>query len=153
MKASDRVSSIVLLILSLLVCLGASRLHIGSFKHPGSGFVPFLLGTVIGFLSLLILIKSTFGKRDIKGEPKLWSSAEGVKKVFYVLVGLVSYGLLLERLGHLITTFLLFILLLRGINPQKWYITILGALFASVGSYAIFQLGLKVQLPKGFWGM
>jgi len=64
-----------------------------------------------------------------------------------------GYGFLLEKLGYSLTTFLLFVLLLKGIQPQKWYLAMGVALLASLGSYALFQVGLQVELPRGFLGM
>lgn len=150
-EKQEVISSLILLSISILTCFGASRLQIGSFDNPGSGFFPLVLGVIIGFLSLLMLASTKFGKGVAEEEPKLWSGP-GRKKVLYLLIALIFYGLLLETLGYTLTTFFLFIFLLGGIYPQKWYVVIGGALFASIGSYAIFQLGLMVQLPRGFLG-
>lgn len=153
MKASDRVSSITLLIVGLLSCVGAIPLRIGSFKNPGSGFFPFMLGMVICILCLLVLIKNRFEKERAIDEQVLWSGSSGQKKVVSVLLGLTVYGLLLERLGYLFTMFLLIVFLLRTIEPEKWRIAIGGAFLASVLSYVLFELCLNVQLPRGFLGI
>jgi hypothetical protein len=153
MKAEkqEMISSVILLIISGFTCFGASRLQIGSFDNPGSGFFPLVLGMIVGFLSLLMLATTKFGKGVAEEERKLWSGP-GRKKVLYLLIALIFYGLLLETLGYTFTTFLLFISLLGGVYPQRWYVVIGGALFASIGSYVIFQVGLMVQLPRGFLG-
>jgi uncharacterized membrane protein len=78
---------------------------------------------------------------------------ERKKKVLYLVLALASYGLVLERLGYTLTTILLFIFILKGISSQKWYVALVGSLFASLGSYIIFHLALKIQLPAGFAGM
>jgi hypothetical protein len=146
-EKQEFISGLILLAISALTCVGATHLQIGSFSDPGSGFFPFVLGAVIGFLSLLIVATAKFGK-EAKKERKLWSGP-GRKKVVYLLLSLTFYGLLLETLGYTLTTFFLFIFLLGGIYPQKWYVVIVGALFASIGSYALFEIGLMVQLPRG----
>ena len=152
MRAYDLVSGIALLTLSIMICLGASRLNIGSFNNPGAGFFPFFLGMALGFLSILIIVMTKFEKRVAMDEQKLWSGAREPKKVLYILLALVCYGLLMEKFGYTLTTFLLFIFLLRVISLQNWYIVIGGALFASVGTYAVFELGLHMNLPQGFLG-
>jgi len=152
-KADDRGSSIVLLIISLLSCIGAARLHIGSFGRPGSGFFPLVLGVIVGVLSLSVLIEATFEKKPAKENQILLFGAVGQKKVLYVLLALICYGLLLETLGYALSIFLLLVFLLRVIDPQKWYFAIVGAFLASAGSYVLFQLCLKVQLPGGFLGI
>ncbi len=153
MSKRDRISSISLLILSIAICIGASRLHMGSFNNPGSGFFLFFLGAVVGGLSLVLFIKTFFEGGTIAETSKPKEGGAGKLKVFLILGALAAYALFLDRLGFTLTTFLLFILLLKGVHPQKWTIALGGALAASLGSYAIFQLGLNVQLPRGFFGM
>jgi len=147
----DIISSTFILLLSILTCIGATRLQIGSFSAPGSGFFPFALGVVMGCLSFGLLLKTGFEREIVRGKEP-FCGFRGIK-VLFLLFSLVLYGFFVERIGYTLTTFLLFIFLLRGINPQKWYVVIGGALFASLGSYAMFQLALKVQLPRGFLGM
>jgi len=154
MKTKDQISSIILLIISILTCLGSSRLNIGSVNNPGSGFFPFFLGMVIGSLSLLIMIKTMLGKQVSTNKKNLlWEFGKRKKKVLYLILALGSYGLLLERLGYILTTILLFVFILKGITSQKWYVVLVAALFASIGSYTIFHLVLKIQLPDGPLGM
>jgi putative tricarboxylic transport membrane protein len=150
-EKKEIISGFILLAISVWTCISATHLQIGSFANPGSGFFPFVLGMVTGFLSLVMLVIARFGKREAQEERKLWSGP-GRKKVLYLLIALIFYGLVLETLGYTLTTFLLFIFLLAGVYPQRWYVVIGGALFASLGSYVIFQLGLTVQLPRGFLG-
>jgi hypothetical protein len=37
-------------------------------------------------------------------------------------------------------------------EPQRWLVAIGGSAIASISSYAVFELWLKTQLPKGFLG-
>ena len=153
MGSRDRVSALVLLILSVAVCLGAADYGLGDFHSPGTGFFPFLLGAFIGILSLLMLARAKSERRERVGEKTLRAKGGGQRKVFCILLALVAYALLLERLGYTPTTFLLFVILLRGIQPQRWPVAIGAALFGSLGSYSLFQLALHVELPRGLLGM
>ena len=139
-----------MLMLSIVTCYGAWKLRLGSLSQPDAGAFPFLLGIVIGSLSLLILIKTKFEKQASEAAHRIWSGSGGKKKVFFILLALIVYGLLLERAGYPLTTFLLFILLLRG---HKWHIMIGSAVVASVGSYILFRIALHVDLPQGFLGI
>ncbi len=150
MRADDRISCIVLLILSILICFGSTKYHIGSFNKPDAGTFPFVLGIVIASFSILILIKTKFEKGVAEEEQKLWSGTPGKTKVLYILLALVAYGLLLERIGYTITTFILFLFLLKG---HKWKFVIGWALIASVGSYILFHIALHVDLAQGFLGI
>jgi hypothetical protein len=150
MRTDDRVSCIVLLILSILICLGSMKYHIGSLNKPDAGTFPFVLGIVTASLSILILVKTKFEKGVAEEKQKLWSGAQGKTKVLYILLALVAYGLLLERLGYTLTIFILFLFLLKG---HKWKFVIGWSLIASVGSYVLFHIALHVELAQGFLGI
>ncbi len=66
---------------------------------------------------------------------------------------LAGFALALERLGFLLTTFLLMISLLRAIEAQKWRKVVVVALATALISYAIFSWLLGVPLPAGLLGI
>ena len=84
--------------------------------------------------------------RDIVAEKVRWG------KVLFVLIALVLYGCLMNFLGFLIVTFLLMAFLLRFIEPHPWKSVIGWTLVGSVGSYLVFEVWMKLRLPKGFLG-
>lgn len=134
--------------LGLLVCYGANRLGLGSVTDPGSGFIFFWSGLILAFLSLVLFADSL---RGVSAEAQ---EIEGTNwaKIVLVLVSLVLYALFLERLGFALTTFLLLSFLL-GISEGKNWPRALGvATAAALGSFAIFELWLKIRLPKGIFG-
>jgi hypothetical protein len=110
--------------------------------------MPFLTGCAICILSGIGFIAGTLQPR--KGQ-KWMSSFQGLKwhKPLIAFAAIVVYGLLVEWLGFLVTSFLLVGFLLRVIIPQKWWVVILGAALTSILFYAFFQIWLGTQLPKG----
>jgi len=74
-------------------------------------------------------------------------------KVLWVLISLVLYGCLINALGFLIVTLLLMAFLLRFIEPQPWKSVIGWTLVGSLGSYLVFEVWMKLRLPKGFLGI
>ncbi len=90
-----------------------------------------------------------------KGREAQKSAFENVnwKKIISVLLSLTVYAALLERLGFLISTFLLVAFLLRSIETKKWSGTIFVALISALMSYALFELWLHTRLPKGILGI
>jgi hypothetical protein len=89
-------------------------------------------------------------QRDLRG-----SLAEKVRwdKVLFVLIALALYGYFMNILGFLMVTILLMVFLLRFIEPQPWRSVIAWTLIGSFGSYLIFEIWMKLRLPKGFWGI
>ena len=133
--------------------LGASFLPYGNVHNPGPGFYPLWLGIILGAMSLGLILKITWQKegakilRDILAEKIRWG------KIVSVIIALVLYGFLMDYVGFVIVTFLLMAFLLRAIEPQSWKAVIGWALFASVGSYLVFEFWMKLRLPKGFLGI
>jgi len=151
MKKFDLLSSTFWLVVGFLICEESYRIHLGNFRNPGPGFLPFGSGFVLGGLALVIMIN---GWRKRVGERKaFWEERNRWPKVAMTLVFIFVYGLLLEPLGFLLTTFLIMGFLLRLIEPQRWRTVIAGAVLSALGSYLIFQVWLEVELPKGFLGI
>jgi hypothetical protein len=59
----------------------------------------------------------------------------------------------LERLGFLLATFILMVLLLRAIEAPRWPKVLIVALVTSLLSYGLFAWLLGVPLPGGILGI
>ena len=66
-----------------------------------------------------------------------------------VVISVLLYALLMERLGFIPTTLLLFIFLLGVVERKKWFFTISTSVLVTGITYLIFEIWLKSQLPKG----
>lgn len=127
----------------------SSKLPFGSFATPGAGFLPIMVGVLMFLLSLILFIQS-FSKEE-EGRKALWAKG-GTGRVLLILLSLVLYGLFLEKLGFILTTFLLMGFLLLAIGKVRKSVVILLSLISSLGCYGVFQVWLNVQLPKGIFG-
>lgn len=130
----------------MLACFGATRLGLGTVGEPGAGFIFFWSGLLLVILSLIVFA----GSIREADEPAQGGTNWG--KIALVLLSLLLYGFLLERLGFVISTFLLMSFLLGWIERTKWFKAVGVAAFAATASYAIFQLWLKIRLPRGLFG-
>ena len=153
MKNADQWSGLVLLIISGLICWGSLLLPYGNIHNPGPGFYPLWLGILLAVMSIALILKSMRHRgrqRNLRG-----SLAEKVRwdKVLFVLIALALYGYFMNILGFLMVTILLMVFLLRFIEPQPWRSVIAWTLIGSFGSYLIFEIWMKLRLPKGFWGI
>jgi putative tricarboxylic transport membrane protein len=149
MGRADSYSSMFWLVVSILICVHASRLGVGKLNDPGSGFVFMFSGLVIGIFSLLGFLLS-LREKDERGASSFKNVHWG--KLLLTLSYILLYGILLERVGFLLSTFLLLALLLRTIESKRWYVIVLVALGGALGTYAIFELWLHSRLPRGFLG-
>jgi len=153
MKRTDQWSGLVLLILAGFICCGSILLPYGNIHNPGPGFFPLWLGIILGGLSIGLLLQAARQKEgarvlgDILPEKVRWH------KVLWVLIALVLYGCLMNIFGFLIVTFFLMAFLLRFIEPQPWRSVMGWTLVGSLGSYLVFEVWMKLRLPKGFLGI
>ena len=132
----------------ILVCYGATRLGLGSVTEPGSGFIFFWSGLILVLLSLMVLAESVRSSEDTVQEMGEMNWA----KIALVLLSLLLYAFFLERLGFVLTTFVLLSFLLGWIEGINWARSLAIASAAALASFGIFELWLKIRLPKGIFG-
>jgi putative tricarboxylic transport membrane protein len=147
----DMLTSSFWLLLSIGICAESYSLGLGSYHNPGAGFLPFLTGAVLAILSLLLLILARRSRKGVSGEIPF-------EKVRWATVGLVLaamliYAVVLEVLGFLIATLLFLTFVLRTVAQKEFYLVGLVAVVTALATYAVFQLWLKSQLPKGIFGI
>jgi hypothetical protein len=148
MGKADRISGLFWLIFSLFFSYSAYKLGMGSLRQPGPGFFFFWAGIVVALLSLSVVVKS-FGKKAADREKESIFGKSNVGKVCLVLISLFLYAFLMEPLGFLIVTFLLFMVLLGVIEKKSWRFAVLVSLAVTCIAYLVFEIGLQSQLPKG----
>lgn len=140
-------SSLFLFFFSIFICFESYRLDLGTLSAPGPGLFPFGGGLILGFLSLLEMLKPSVDE----SKPER-GGRKGGYRIALVLFALTAYGLVLERLGFLVATFGLFIFFLKVVVPQKWPRVLVSALLSTLISYLVFEVWLKTQLPRGIFG-
>jgi putative tricarboxylic transport membrane protein len=148
MAKADRISGFFWLIFSLFVSYHSYKLGLGTLHRPGPGFLYFWTGIAVGILSLSIILRS-FRKLPLDEATDSIFRKKNAAKIVLVLLSLFLYGLLIERVGFLILTLLLFLFLLGVIEKKRWSFTLLVSLIVTVISYLVFEVGLQSQLPKG----
>jgi putative tricarboxylic transport membrane protein len=149
---NDQASSLAFILFGGLICAASIGYSLGTLSAPDSGLMPFLTGAGMVLLGGAGFVDATLRRRRGEGwEPVL----RGMRwqKSILVVAALAAYALLLKPLGFLLCTCLLLIFLLRAIAPQRWPVVIGGALAASGVAYAVFELWLQAQLPKGWLGL
>lgn len=154
MKRSDQISAIFWLLLSIFVCFKSFdyRLMEKAEHVLGPGFVPFLIGVVMGILSIGLLIKSCRSGNDKK--ENISFNFENFKDIVLLVGGLLAFAFLLNTLGFILSMSILMAFLFRGEvkkgKVKKWLIPICLGLLVSLISYFIFSYLLEIPLPKGF---
>jgi len=149
MGRHDLVSSLILFFIGLFIVFYSPQYGLGSAGTPGSGFMPFLTGLVICSFSIITFLRAFLNKSV--GVEKIWAKIKFRKLIFTIMM-LIVYTLLLEKIGFIICTFFLILMLVRYVGSQNWFTSILSGSLGSILSYLLFETWLKAQLPKGILG-
>ena len=137
------------MLFSIFVLVESCRLNLGSWRMPGPGYFPFGAALLLGIVTLMELVKALrkpiIGPIDSGSEPLRWQN------VIFVMIALVGYALLLNRLGFVLCTFAFVVFLRWTMTSRRWWNTLAVALSASLGLHVVFNLLLNAQLPKGIF--
>lgn len=155
MKNRDIVGAIFWIIFGAIFSIGALEHKLFKSGIPGAGFLPFLIGVSLIFLSTTILTRA-FSKPehsiDSAGKEIFFPEKNSPHRLSKALFCLFFYAVCLEYLGYILTTFLFMIFVLRSIEPMKWKQTLIFAILITGLSYALFTI-LQVELARGVLGI
>ena len=124
-------------------------LKVGGLHNPGPGFLPFYTAILLGLLALISLLQTL--KESEGSASEIWGGIQ-FGKLAILLGTLFLYVFLLDRLGFLLGTFLLLLVLFRIVEPYGWKTILLSSLLTIGGMYLFFVILLESRLPRGFLG-
>jgi putative tricarboxylic transport membrane protein len=151
MDKRDLAGCAVWLTLSVFVFTASLRLGVGALRSPGPGFIPFWASIGLAFFACILLgfnlAAKTQAVRRENGAPESgWGN-----HLIIIVTALTIYCLAFEKLGYLIATFGL-MMVLFSLGKMKPWAFILGSLVTSLSSYGLFAVLLGTPLPRGVFG-
>lgn len=152
MGKSDLWAAVFLLLLGVAATVESWRLVLGEVGRPGAGFFPFYLALGLAITSLALVLRSFLSSIAKRSAPAA-IEARALGKVAWVVSGLILYAYVFEKLGFLLSTFLVMVFLFRAVAAFDWRLTLGGALASAFLCYLLFKVWLQVQLPAGPWGL
>ena len=151
-KHKDLIGGLFWFGVGLLLSIWATRYQIGSLIQPGPGSLPLVLGLILILLSIILLARGILSSR-VTGRDSTPFLLTGWKKGAYTVVILLLGAFFFERIGYLLTFFLLVLFLMRGAGAQSWKRTVLVAFCSALGVYLVFVRLLEQPLPRGLLGI
>lgn len=136
------------ILLSLFIMFFSHNIGLGEFRSPGPGLMPFLVGLFLLFISLYALIRSLLRRT---GKEKTLNSEESkfhFRKIVLVLLLLLAYALLLEKIGYLITAFLMLVFLFRTAGSRGWRFVLIISSVTTLVTYVFFTY-FGLRFPPG----
>ena len=147
MTRHDKISSLFWFSFGgFIIIYSIYHLDIGILKEPGPGFFLLASGIAVCLTSIMIFIKAVLSKE--REGMKIFGGIVWFKPVL-VLAILSFYIYFFRRLGFILDTFLLMILLFKCVEPQSWTIAILYSFLTVLVTWLIFGYWFEVQFPAG----
>lgn len=147
MTGRDRAAAAVLLAFGLIALAEARKLRLGSIARPGPGFFPVVLAAAFSLVCVALLVVA-LRTSDTIAPP---GARLGWPKVVATMATLFVYAFALERVGFVITTFVLLLFFFKALERQRWATALAGSLATAFVTYLVFKVWLQVQLPAGPW--
>jgi len=151
-QKKDLISSLCLFVLGLLMAFQSIKYSLWGWSGPEAGFFPFVVAVIMIGLSLFISLKSFVLIRLQKKYKILEEERKNEVSIFKVssyIILILLYGVLIDKIGYLITSALFLLFVIKYVEKQNWKITILVGLASIITSYVLFVYFLGVPLPRG----
>lgn len=136
-------SGVMFLAIGIGFAWGATNYSFGSSARPGPGYFPFGLGIILAGIGALVLFKSLTIESHGGGKigPVAW------KPLIVILGSVALFGLLLPRLGLILT--LPVLIVLSALAGDEFHLgeALINAAILTVGSWLVFIKGLGLILP------
>ena len=134
--------------LAIFVIANSLTLKLGVPGSPGPGFFPLIVGFIFLFFSGMIFFAAI---REKKHDTMFSEMPNFRWNVFYNIGILLLYSIfLLERLGFVISGFLILLYFYKVSSEIKWGLSILLSVIIVLSSYYFFGILLEGQFPEGF---
>ena len=136
-------SGLMFLVTGIVFAWGATNYNFGSSASPGPGYFPFGLGILLALLGCVVLFKALTIETE-GGEPVgkfAW------KPLITIVGAIVVFGIALPRLGMAVTLPLLIVITSLAGDEFHWKDVLINCVVLTIGSWAIFILGLKLVIP------
>ena len=134
------------LAIAVFVTFQGRSLGLGTLNDPGSGFALFWIGLIMSGLSIAVIVTAiTRGSETLAS---LWRGTRW-EKVLIVTSLLVIFGFLFERLGFIVCSVALLLVLMLFIDPLPVHTAVLISVLSTFLVWTVMGEVLQIQMPAG----
>lgn len=140
-------SGLMFVVVGVVFAVGATNYSMGSSARPGPGYFPLILSVLMAILGGIVLFKALTIESE-GGDPIghfAW------RPLLVIVAAIAVFGAALPRLGLVVTVPILIVMTSLAGDEFKWKGVLATAVVLTVGSWAIFVLGLKLIIPMWPW--
>lgn len=120
----------------------ARRYAAGTAAQMGPGYFPAVLGAILACLGLLIAARAALRRSEPEGVGPI-----SLRQILLVLASVAGFGLLLEPLGLILTSFIVMMTAARASHQFRLLPAAINATAVTAMSWAVFSFGLKLTMP------
>ena len=136
-------SGVMFIVVGVGFAIGATNYSMGVAARPGPGYFPLILSTIMALLGLIVLFKSL----TVETPDGDRVGAFAWRPLIVVVLAITVFGLLLPRLGMLVTIPILILITSLAGDEFRWKGVLAAAVVLTAASYLIFIVGLKLTIP------
>ncbi len=136
-------SGLMFIVVGIAFAWGATAYTLGQSAKPGPGYFPLGLGLLLAILGAMVLFKAMTIESE-GGDPV---GAFAWKPLIAILSSVLVFGFALPRLGLAVALPLLVVITSLAGDEFHWRDALLSSVALTLGSWAIFILGLKLVIP------
>ena len=136
-------SGLMVIVVGAAFAWGATLYSFGSSARPGPGYFPFGLGVLLSVLGAIVLFKAL--TIEVEGGDPIGSFAW--KPLITILASIAIFGLILPRLGMIISLPILIFTSAWAGDEFHWKDALINSIVLTVGSWLIFIKGLSLTIP------
>lgn len=146
-SAVDAITAALIFAVGVVMMVDNYKIGAGwASDGPESGYFPFRIGAILCFASLVVALRSLWGKQR---KLEIFVSRERFKPVLLVLLPTAVYVLAIQFLGIYVASTLFIAAFMRVMDKSSWLKTLLVSLGVSLLLFWMFEIQFKVPLPKG----
>lgn len=146
-QVAEAIVAIGILLVGVVMMMDALRIGIGwASDGPKGGYFPFRTGAILSIASVIIFLKTLFGKHR---NHELFVSWDRFKMVLAVLIPTVLYVLATQFIGIYVASAVFIGGFMRAIGRFDWPKVIVVSVVTSVVLFWMFEFQFLVPLPKG----
>ena len=140
-------SAIAIFLVGVVMMIDNHRIGAGwAPDGPESGYFPFRIGVILCIASVVVLLRSLFGKERKR---EIFVHRKKFKLVLLVLLPTLLYVLAIEFIGIYVASTLFIGAFMRVMDKYSWAKTLLISFGTSLVLFWLFEMQFLVPLPKG----
>ncbi|MDO9285338.1 MAG: tripartite tricarboxylate transporter TctB family protein [Aquabacterium sp.] len=136
-------SGLMFVVVGLGFAWGATEYSFGSSARPGPAYFPFGLGILLAIMGALVWFASITVETE-DGDP---IGSIAWKPLFIITGSVVMFGVILPRLGMILSLPLLIVVAALAGDEFHWKDALLNVVILTLGSWLIFIKGLSLVIP------